>query len=397
VTGAPDLAAVTADVVVVGAGALGSATAWQLSRRGASVVLLEQFELGHHRGASHDTSRILRRSYHTPGYVRLAGEAFDDWAQLSDAAGERLVTVTGGLDLFPPEAAIPALDYTSSMTACGVPFSELSTPEVSRRWPAMQLPDGTVALHQADTAIIPAARGTTAMQRLARSASARIVDTSPVTGMSDQGDVVRVRAGGTTYTASTVVLTADAWTNRLLAHLGESLPLTVTREQVTYFAPEHPEAFAPDRVPVWIWMDDPSFYGFPTYDEAGTGRWVKASQDCGGAATTAEGRSFEPDLAALARVDDFVQSLLPGVGSPVRTVTCLYTLTPDRDFVLGALPSHPNVLVGLGAGHGFKFAPTFGRVLADLAVAGTTASDISAFRLDRPALVDADHPVSWLV
>jgi sarcosine oxidase len=268
---------------------------------------------------------------------------------------------------------------------------------VSRQWPSMRLPDGTVALHQADTAILPAARGTAAMQRLARSAGARIVDTSPVTGLTDLGDVVRVRAGGTSYTASTVVLTADAWTNGLLAHLGESLPLTVTREQVTYFAPEHPEAFAPDRVPVWIWMDDPSFYGFPTYDEAGTGRWVKAAQDCGGAATTAESRSFEPDLAALARVDDFVQALLPGVGSPVRTVTCLYTLTPDRDFVLGALPSHPRVLVGLGAGHGFKFAPTFGRVLADLAVEGTSASDISAFRLDRPALVDADHPVSWLV
>ena len=392
------------DVVVVGLGGLGSATAWQLARRGARVVGLEQFELGHGRGASHDTSRILRRSYHTPAYVRLAGEAYRDWSLVEADSGETLVTVTGGVDLFPPGAAIPAEDYVSSMRAASVPFEELDRAQVMSRWPALDLPEGTAALFQHDTGIVPAGRSTRVLQRLARQAGATLVDGSPVTGLAALDDgTVRVSTSGphaADYLADRVVLTADAWTNVLLGHLGAALPLTVTREQVTYFAPAEPDRFGLERLPVWIWMDDPSFYGFPTYDEGGNGALVKAGQDCGGAETAADDRSFEPDQPALDLLAGFTARLLPGVGRAARTVTCLYTLTPDRDFVLGALPAYPSVLVGLGAGHGFKFAPTFGRVLADLADPGTggrTTSDVSAFAVDRPALVDSDHPVSWLV
>jgi sarcosine oxidase len=388
-----------AEVVVVGAGGLGSATAWQLARRGVDVVLLERFAFGHHNGASHDTSRILRRSYHTPAYVRLAGEAYDDWALLSRAAGTELVTVTGGLDLFPPDAAIPAIDYTTSMAACGIPYDEMSAAEVAARWPAFSLPEGTVAVHQRDTAMVPAGRSTATMQRLARTHGARLYDGSPVTGLVDRGDGVELSVGpdGRRLRADRVVLAADAWTNDLLAHLGTALPLTVLREQVTYFAPERPADFGSDRLPVWIWMDDPSFYGFPTYDEGGHGALVKAAQDCGGAPTTADGRSFDPDPAGLDLLRDFVTGFLPGVGRPRHTVTCLYTLTPDRDFVVDSVPGHPAVFVGLGAAHAFKFAPTFGRLLADLATTGATTSDVAAFAMDRPALVDPEFRASWLV
>jgi sarcosine oxidase len=396
------------DTVVVGAGGLGSAAAWQLARRGADVVLLERFGFGHKRGASHDTSRILRRSYHTPAYVALANEAYGDWALLERDSGEHLVTTTGGLDLFPPGCSIPAIDYTTSMAACGVPYDEITADEVAARWPALVLPEGTVAVHQADTSMVPAGRSTATMQRLAREHGARLYDDAPVTALTDRGDegvevVVGDVAGGQAATsyrrflARRVVLTADAWTNDLLAHLGTSLPLTVTREQVTYFAPTAPEQFGADRLPVWIWMDDPSFYGFPTYDEGGHGTLVKAAQDCGGAVTSGDGRSFDTDEAALDLLRGFIEELLPGVGSPAHTVTCLYTLTPDRDFVVGPVPGHPAVLVGLGAGHGFKFAPTFGRLLADLATTGSTSSDISDFAMDRTALVEADYPLSWLV
>src|SRR6185312_3516651 len=119
--------------------------------------------------------------------------------------------------------------------------------------------------------------------------------------------------------------------------------------------PSSPQSFGADRLPVWIWMDDPSFYGFPTYDEGGHGALVKAAQDCGGAETTADTRSFDPDPAALNVLSRFVTGLLPGVGPVAHTVTCLYTLTPDRDFVIDSVPGHPSVHVGLGAAHGFKF------------------------------------------
>ncbi|HET9945118.1 MAG TPA: N-methyl-L-tryptophan oxidase [Actinomycetes bacterium] len=399
--GATEVEAVEAvDAVVVGLGGIGSAAAWQLARRGASVVGLEQFELGHARGASHDTSRILRRSYHTPGYVRLAGEAYDDWSDLEHAAGEPLVTRTGGVDLFPPGAAIPADDYATSMTAEGVPFEVLGAADVTARWPAMRVPDGTVALWQEDTSVVPAGRTTRVLQRLASGAGARLRDRSPVVALEAHDDgTVGVRCGGDrpAYRARHVVLAADAWTGDLLAHLGTTLPLTVTREQVTYFRPDDLGPLTPPALPVWIWMDDPSYYGFPVYDEPGSAGLVKAGQDVGGRVTTADGRSFEPDADGEDRLAGFVGSLLPGAGRAERTVTCLYTLTPDRDFVLDRLPKHPAVVVGLGAGHGFKFVPTFGRVLADLVTDGATTSDLSAFAVDRPALVEPDHPTSWLV
>jgi sarcosine oxidase len=383
------------EVVVVGLGGLGSATAWQLARRGAVVVGLEQFELGHERGASHDSSRIIRHSYHTPDYVRLTLEAYDDWATLEADAGEQLVTVTGGIDLFPPGAAIPADDYTASMSAVGIPYEVLDVDAATARWPQLALPTGTTVLHQERTGIVPAARGVAAMQRSAVAAGAVLRDRSPVTAVRDLGGAVEVVAGGTTYRARRLVVTADAWTADVLRHLGHDLPLTVTQEQVTYFAPAAPDRFAPERFPVWIWMDDPSFYGFPTYNEP----TVKAAQDCGGPVVTGDRRSFEPDPARTRLLADFVARTFPGSGPVQRSKTCLYTLTPDRDFVLGAVPGHEAVVVGLGAAHGFKFAPTFGRLLADLATTGEagTTVDLTPFRLDRPALTDPAYAPSWLV
>jgi sarcosine oxidase len=379
------------DVVVVGLGALGSAAAWHLASRGHTVLGLEQFELGHSRGASHDTSRILRHSYHTPAYVRLTQEAYDDWARLEDESGESLVTVVGGLDLFPPGCAISPDDYVTSMREVGIAFESLSAAEISARFPTFSVPEGTRGLFQERGAIVPAARGTAAMQRLAVEAGATLVGSARVTAVTDHGDHLSVVAGGTTYTCGGVVVAADAWTNQVLAGLGVEVPLTVTLEQVTYFAPPDPASYA--SMPLWIWMDEPSYYGFPCYGEA----TVKAAQDCGGPAVDPDARTTDPDPEMRSRLADFMGTLLPGSGDPVRSLRCQYTLTPDRDFVLAPVPGHPSVVVGLGSAHGFKFAPTFGRILADLATTGTTTSDVSAFGFDRPGLTDPHYEPNWMV
>jgi len=193
-----------------------------------------------------------------------------------------------------------------------------------------------------------------------------------------------------------MIIAADAWTNELLACFERRLPLTVTKEQVTYFAAADPAAFAPDRFPVWIWMDEPSFYGIPTYGEAGP----KAAQDAGGQPTTPETRTFERDEAMYGRVRRFVETYLPEAAGPeLLTKTCLYTLTPDRDFVVDRVPDAPGVVLGLGAGHGFKYASVLGRVLVELALDGASPSDreLGAFRIDRPILLEDDPPTSWLV
>jgi len=382
------------DAIVVGLGALGSSAAWALARAGARVLGLEQFPLGHRRGASHDHARIIRRSYHTPGYVRLAALAYRAWAELEREAGERLVVVTGGLDLFPAGAAIPPGPYRSSLEAGGVPYRWLDAAEVMRRWPAFRLEPDVGGLWQAEGGIVPAARGTELLQRLAAGHGATLLDQTPVTAIRDLGSSVEVAAAGTTFRAGRLLLCADAWTGGLLGQLGVELPLVVTQEQFSYFRPADPEAFAVGRFPVWIWMDDPSFYGFPVWPGAA----LKVAQDVGGREVTAATRGFDPDRAASARLAGFLQARLPAAaGAHDHTSTCLYTLTPDRDLVLGPLPGHRRVLVALGAAHGFKFAPLLGRVLADLALHDGTEVDISRFAVDRPALTSPAPQANYLV
>jgi sarcosine oxidase len=381
---------------VVGLGGLGSAACWALAASGARVLGLEQFELGHHRGASHDHARIIRRSYHTPCYVRLADLAYRVWAELEQLAGERLLVITGGLDLFPVAAAIPPGPYRASLEACGVPYQWLDASEVMGRWPAFHLEPGVHGLWQADGGMVPAARSTWLLQRLAAGQGATLVERTPVTAVRDLGTAVEVTAAGTTVRAARLLLCADAWTPKLLGQLDVELPLVVTQEQFSYFRPADLASFAVGRFPVWIWMDDPSFYGFPAWP----GLAVKAAQDVGGRQVTADSRGFDPDPAASARLTGFLRARLPAAaGAHDHTLTCLYTLTPDRDLVLGPLPRHPRVLVALGAAHGFKFTPLLGRILADLALNGGTDLDVdlSAFAVDRPTLTDPAPQANYLL
>jgi sarcosine oxidase len=382
------------EYIVLGLGGIGSAAAsWLARRAGGEVLGLEQFAIGHARGASQDHSRIIRLSYHTPVYVALARDAYAAWSELEREAGECLIVRTGGLDFGPYDGAIPLDDYAASMRAQGVPFEMLDAQEIMRRWPQFHLDDDIHGLYQHQSGIAPAARCNAAHIRVARAAGATLREHAPVTSLRAVGGEVEVVTGDTAYRCRKLVVAADAWTNQVLAHFGVRLPLTITQEQVTYFATPRLEDFAPGRFPIWIWMDDPSFYGFPVYGEAG----VKAGQDVGGEEVTPETRTFEPNPAVLRRVEQFLRRYIPGAPGPIiYTKTCLYTLTPDRDFVLDALPEHPNVLVALGAAHAFKFAALFGKILSELAIDGATPSDIGAFAIDRPILLEADPPKHFM-
>ena len=386
------------EAIVIGLGAIGSAAAYWLSRRlGGRVLGLEQFELDHSNGASADHSRIIRLSYHRPAYVRLGKRAYETWAAVEAESGERIVTVTGGLDLWPADPRIPKADYVDSLTAEGVPFELLDSAEVMRRWPQWRLEPDVTALWQRQGGLADPFKGNAAHRRLAREHGATLLDRTRVTGLREAGGGdIEVVTDAWTFRTGRLILAADAWTNGLLAAFGRKLPLQVTREQVTYFACPDPAAFAPDRVPVWIWMDDPSFYGFPTYGEAGP----KAAQDCGGQPVDPDRRTFERDEAAFSRVTTFLEGHLPGaLGPPIYTKTCLYTLTPDRDFVVDRVPDRPGTIVALGAGHGFKFASVLGRIATELAVDGVTPSapELEGFRIDRPILLEADPATSWMV
>ena len=377
------------DAIVIGLGAIGSAAACRLASAPGSprVLGLEQFELNHDKGASQDVSRITRVSYHRREYVELAVEAQAAWREIEQASGTQVITFTGGLDLGPQDAPEDINDYARAMTEAGISFEWLDEVEISRRWPVWRLPSGTRGLFQDRGGIADPERGNPAHQRLAEAAGAELREHAPVQAIHDHGGEYEVvLEDGETETTGSVVVAADAWTNDLLAPLGHELPLSVTREQVTWYEATDPTAFSPDRFPIWIWLGQPSFYGFPTYRGPGP----KIGEDVGGRRTTARSRSFDPDLDCLDRTSTFMARYLPSaIGPAAKTKTCLYTLTPDRDFVLDRLPEHPGVLVALGAAHAYKFAALFGKELAALALdPARRAPDarLGMFGVDRAAL-----------
>jgi monomeric sarcosine oxidase len=383
------------EYIILGLGGFGSAAAYWLAKRaGAEVLGLEQFEFGHVRGESQDHSRIIRLSYHTPAYVELAKHAFRAWLEVERDAGDRLILRTGGLDFAHRVSAIPLSNYSGSMDAAGVAYESLDADEIMRRWPPFRLTDDIHGLYQPESGIAMAARGNAAHQRMAREHGATLRDRVPVDAIRPGNGEIEVDAGGASYRCGHLVIAAGAWSNRALAPFGVRLPLTVTQEQVTYFATPRAADFQPERFPIWIWMDDPCFYGFPVFGEAGP----KVGQDAGGSEVTAETRTFEPDLAALKRVRDFLSQYIPSALGPIiYTKTCLYTLTPDRDFVLDTIPDYPNVTVAIGGGHGFKFASLIGRTMSELAVDGRTEQDLGPFRIDRAILQLQNPPKHYMV
>ena len=289
-------------------------------------------------------------------------------------------------------------DYTESLTAEGVPFELLDADEIRRRWPQWRLDDGVTGMFQAQGGLADPNRGNAAHQRLARANGATLLDRTPVLAIRDAGGgELEVETADGVHRTGRVVLTADAWTNRLLASFDRELPLTVTKEQVTYFACPDPAAFAPDRFPVWIWMDVPSFYGFPTYGEAGP----KVAEDCGGRAGGSGHPHVRPGRCCL-RAGRVVHG-----GPPARRPRTAH-LHQDVPVHADArietscstgCPIIPGVVVALGAGHGFKYASVLGRVAAELSIDGASpsAGELEAFRIDRPILLEKDPPNAWMV
>ena len=382
------------EYIVLGLGGIGSSALYWLSRAGADVLGLEQFDIGHVFGGSQDHSRIIRLSYHTPEYVELAKHAYKSWATLEEEAGEKLIVKTGGLDLTYPGALIPITNYTDSLDVAGVPYEMLSAQEIMYRWPQFRLTDDISALYQSESGIAPAAKCMAAHLRMARVYGATIQDNAPVKEIREVGNEIEVVAGGKSYRCRKLVIAAGAWSNHALAHFGMKLPLTITQEQVTYYDTPHRAEFMPDRFPIWIWMDEPCYYGFPVYGENGP----KVAQDAGGETVTPETRSFEPNPANQKRVDDFTKQYIPNAfGRYIYTKTCLYTMPPDRDFVVSSLPSNSNVSIAIGGGHVFKFTSIVGRILSELSLHDETAYNIEPFGLNRPILWEENPATEFMV
>jgi sarcosine oxidase len=379
-------------LVVVGCGGIGSAAAYWLSRAaGGRVLALERHALGHHHGASQDHSRIIRYAQHQDAYAALAPAAYAAWRDVERVSGQTLVTETGGLVIEDVEArkltdtgSRNIGGYAAVAHRHGVDFELLGARAVMRRWPQFHLHGSEQALYQRRTGIVDAARANATHVALARGHGAEIREHSPVRALHPTPRGVEVVLDDEVVRAEHVVVAADARTNEVLDGLVE-IPLTVTQEQVTYYATPNLLDFSPARFPVFMWHGAENFYGFPVYGEVAT----KLGQHMGGHEVTADTRTYEPDPLRRKRQEAFLAEYVPGFGGPeLYTKACLYTIPPDQHYVIDTVPGEPRVSVAVGAGHAFKFASLIGRILADLATTGTTRHPIATFGLDRPALTD---------
>jgi sarcosine oxidase len=352
------------DVVVVGGGGMGSAAAWRLAELGAEVVLLERFEPGHTRGASHGASRIFRLAYPDPVYIGLAKQASRLWRDLAARTGADLLTITGGID----HGRTPDLDdIASALEAAGEPGEWLTPDEAAERWTGLRY-DGRVFFHPA-SGRVHADRAVAAAQQAASDLGATIHHRTPVTAVAVRGDdVVEVRTEDDVYRARRVVIAAGAWSQQLLGGLVPLPPLRVTQEQPAHFAPVGPGL----EWPAFIHHLDPAdLAGYPSdvYGLATPGEGIKAGFHGAGPECDPDHRDFTPEPAQLRALRDYARDWLPGVDQDTFTpISCTYTTTPTADFVLDRWG--PLVVAAGFSGHGFKFVPAIGQVLAELTLTG---------------------------
>jgi sarcosine oxidase len=365
------------EVAVVGAGLLGSATARALAGQGVPVLLFEQFGLGHARGSSHGATRIFRFSYPDPYYVRMAVLAREAWDRLSADAGEELMIRTGGLDAGPG-----AQDCAAALAECGVPHDWLTGSQVRDRFPGIAARPGERMLFQPGSGVCLAGRTVAALQRLARRDGAAIRADAPVLGIEPQGDEVLLRTPAAEVSARVAVIAAGPWARPMLAGALPRAPrLTVTVQQVRYFAPRDPAAPWPTLIE---WQPE----GLVWYA-------VPAVGDAPGVKVAAHilGRPVDPrdgpfpgiDPALEADAAGYVRDRLPGLEpAGFAAETCLYTMTSDEDFVLDRVG--PLVVAAGCSGHAFKFGPLLGEFLAGLALGKDIPVPGERFSLRRPAL-----------
>jgi sarcosine oxidase len=372
---------VTYDAVVCGLGVTGSAALHALASRGLRVLGLERFSPGHDRGSSHGATRIIRLSYFEhPSYVPLLHRAYQLWRELERAAARRVLHVTGIIEIGPPDGGLVPGTLAAARLHL-LRHEALTAAEVMRRFPAFRLPPHYVGAFQSDGGYLDAEPAIEIFLALAQAAGAHVRTGESIKAIETRGSGVRVITDRGAVDAGCVIVCVGPWTKALLPDLAVSL--RVTRQVMGWFAPSRPELFSPGSFPVFLIESRHGIhYGFPAIGDGGVKVARHHHQD-----ETVDSENYDRTVSAEDErlIRSAVVEYLPAANGPlIAAKTCLYTMMPDGDFLIDHMPDAPQVIVASPcSGHGFKFAPVVGEILADLAIAGTTSHDIARFRLER--------------
>ncbi|KAM9118003.1 peroxisomal sarcosine oxidase [Pangshura tecta] len=375
------------DTIVVGAGIQGSFTAYHLAKRGRETLLLEQFPLPHSRGSSHGQSRIIRYAYPQEHYAQMMAESYRLWEQLEAEAGARLYRQTGLLVL--GANTNPEFQRCCrTLVKHDVPGELFTTESLHGRFPGIRPYHGEVGVSDHTAGVLSADRALRAVQDGFQRCGGALRDGEKVTDIKP-GGVVTVTTSRGVYQAKSLVITAGPWANKLLAPLGLQLPLQTLRINVCYWKEKVPGAYGVSaNFPCFLALCTPPIYGLPSNEYPGL---VKICCHSGSPADPEE-RDRPPEASALPDIQslqDFVNKYLPGlVPEPAVVEHCMYTNTPDEDFVLDRHPKFSNIIIGAGfSGHGFKLAPVVGKLLCQLSVGEEPSYAMEPFRIRRfPAL-----------
>jgi len=371
----------TFDVIVIGAGGMGSAAAFELARRGLSVLALEQFPLVHDRGSSHGHTRIIRRAYYEdPAYVPLVRRAFDRWYDLEQRTGQHLLTECDCLAIGRPDGEV-VTGVLASASQHGLDVLHLGASDLRKCYPQFRFADNYVGVLERNAGFLYVEACVRAHLEQARLLGATIQSDEPVVSWVADGNSASVTTTKATYRAQKLVLTAGPWAGHLLAEHGAMLRLM--RQTLLWFGTNASEQFRRDRFPIFL-ADVPEgpFYGLPEID----GRGIKVARHYGAQELTSPSQ-----VDRLIHAEDetpvraFLEKHIPDATGPLRDAqTCIYTLTPDRHFLIDLHPRFANVAVAAGfSGHGFKFCSVVGEVLADLVEHGGTRWPINMFGFGR--------------
>ena len=378
------------DFIIVGLGTVGSATCMTLARRGCRVLGVDRYHPPHTRGSHHGMSRSIRRAYlEGTSYVPMALKSWELWRALEQVSGQELLVKTGNLTIGPPDS--PAVSgFLASAQSYDIAYEYLTGTDMKKRWPQLSPPDSFIGGLEKEAGILFPERCIGAMLSEAEKAGADIVVNEPVDKWTENHGNIVLHASNNRYEAERLLISAGAWSKKLLK-LPKS-PLNPKRVPVHWVEPPDNSQFHLGTFPVNFWQipagtdqsDSQIYKEFYSLPVVGKKKYVKVAfhnglTDCDPSSLVREVMVNEQEAIKVV-ISEFLPSL---INRAVTSDVCMYTLTPDGHFYLGQIPGSKNGFVAALAGHGFKFAPVLGEMLADLMSDRTPEFDMTSFVPDR--------------